>query len=113
MTAPLDCNISCQINAGCLSFMHAPQKRFEILHSHIFESSYRIFSPRLEELERALFRIGRIGRSSIDQWFSRLHERLVASSIGKEAPAQLADGDEEILEPLPKRHCSHHPSGID
>ncbi|VDK24138.1 unnamed protein product [Taenia asiatica] len=38
---------------------------------------------RLEELEQALFRIGRSGRCSIDRWFSRLHERLEASTVAK------------------------------
>lgn len=40
-------------------------------------------SSRLEELERALFQIGRSGRCSIDRWFSRLHERLEASTVAK------------------------------
>lgn len=40
-------------------------------------------SSRLEELERALFQIGRSGRCSIDRWFSRLHDRLEASTVAK------------------------------
>ncbi|VDM32874.1 unnamed protein product [Hydatigera taeniaeformis] len=42
---------------------------------------------RLEELEQALFRIGRNGRCSIDRWFSRMHERLEASTLAKATEA--------------------------
>ncbi|KAM7536319.1 hypothetical protein Aperf_G00000081096 [Anoplocephala perfoliata] len=69
-------------------------------------------TSKLEELEQALFRIGRSGRSSIDQWFSRMHERLEASNFGKEAPFQLMN-DEEILELSSKRPSSDHSSAAD
>ncbi|CUT99576.1 DNA replication complex GINS protein PSF3 [Echinococcus multilocularis] len=42
---------------------------------------------RLEELEQALFRIGRSGRCSIDRWFLRLHWRLEPSTVAKVAEA--------------------------
>lgn len=60
-------------------------------------------------MEQALFRIGRKGRNSIDQWFSRMHERLEASNVGKEVHIHSKgdgeeDEDEEAVEtPSAKR----------
>nr|CDS31546.2 DNA replication complex GINS protein PSF3 [Hymenolepis microstoma]CUU97462.1 DNA replication complex GINS protein PSF3 [Hymenolepis microstoma] len=62
-------------------------------------------TARLEELEQALFRIGRNGRNSIDQWFSRMHERLEASNVVKDVNilSQTDEGVEAVEAPSAKR----------
>ncbi|KAM3177244.1 hypothetical protein ACTXT7_004951 [Hymenolepis weldensis] len=71
-------------------------------------------TARLEELEQVLFRIGRNGRNSIDQWFSRMHERLEASNVGKEVHIRSkSDGEEEeaVETPFAKRQRLGYNSG--
>ena len=65
---------------------------------------------RLEELEQALFRMGRRSRSRIDQWFSRHHERLEASRVAKATQIQAEVDAAGLSMPPIKRRCEEDPS---
>ncbi|VDD80580.1 unnamed protein product, partial [Mesocestoides corti] len=59
-------------------------------------------TSRLEELEMALFRIGQSERTSLDKWFSRLHERLEPSMVAKQT-LELTARSEAVEELARKR----------